>query len=156
MHSTTELLLYEAARCQHIHEVIGPAVESGKTVLCDRYADATTAYQGAARQIDMDTVKTLHRIATGDLVPDLTLLLDCPVEKGLSHAINRNRELDLEGSEDRFEREELDFHQRVRMGYLEIAKQEPKRVKVVDATGSIEDVHKLIRATVDDFLCGIK
>jgi dTMP kinase len=144
MHSTTELLLYEAARCQHIHEVIGPALESGKIVLCDRYADATTAYQGAAREIDMTTVETLHRIATDNLIPDLTILLDCPVEVGLKHAVRRNEELNLTGNEDRFEREKVEFHERVRQGYLDIAKKEPNRVKVLDATGSIEEVHEEI------------
>jgi dTMP kinase len=152
MHSTTELLLYEAARCQHIHEVIGPALESDKIILCDRYADATTAYQGAAREIDMNTVETLHGIATENLNPDLTILLDCPVEVGLKHAVRRNEELNLTGSEDRFEREKLDFHERVRQGYLDIAKREPNRVKVIDATGSIEEVHKRVLAVIEQIL----
>jgi dTMP kinase len=144
MDPTTELLLYEAARRQHIHEVIEPSLSEGRVVLCDRYADATTAYQGAARRIDDDTVNALHRIATGGLMPRLTILLDCPVDWGLGHAMRRNRELELEGTEDRFEKEARDFHERVRKGYLTIAEREPQRVKVVDATGSIDEVHARI------------
>ena len=157
MDPIAELLLYEAARSQHIVEVIRPALAEGKVVLCDRYADATTAYQGAARDIDMDVVMALHRIATGNLFPDLTVLIDCPVEWGLNHAVRRNRELDLAGSEDRFEREAHEFHERVRAGYLAIAKREPDRVKIVDGTRSIEDVHedvlKIVEASLGA-LCG--
>lgn len=152
MHPTTELLLYEAARCQHIHEVIGPAIDLCNVVLCDRYADATTAYQGAARAIEMSTVETLHRIATENLNPDLTILLDCPVDKGLKHAVRRNEELKLSGSEDRFEREKREFHERVRQGYLDVAKREPDRVKVIDATDSIENVHKKVVKVVNEVL----
>ncbi len=92
----------------------------------------------------------LHRVATGNLFPDLTILIDCPIEWGLNHALRRNRELDLAGSEDRFEREARDFHERVREGYLAIAKAEPERVKVVDGARSIEEVHK----DVIEIVCG--
>ncbi len=146
----TELFLYEAARCQHVREVIRPSLEAGKVVLCDRYADATTAYQGAARAIGRETVDILHRIATGDLHPDLTVLLDCPVEWGLKHAVRRNRELALEGNEDRFEREERAFHEHVRQGYLDIAAKEPQRVKVIDGSRSIEEIHKDVVRIVED------
>lgn len=152
MGPTTELLLYEAARCQHIQEVIEPSLAAGKVVLCDRYADATTAYQGAARRIDGDTVGALHRIATGGLMPKLTILLDCPVDWGLSHAMRRNRELELEGTEDRFEKEAHDFHERVRRGYLAIAEREPERVKIVDATKSIEEVQNDVREQVEELI----
>lgn len=136
MSPTTELMLYAAARAQHVEQVVKPAISSGQIVLSDRYADATTAYQGAARNLSMDILKNLHRIATGDLDPDLTFLLDLPAEAGLKRAIERNH---LKGKEDRFENEKIDFHEKVREGYLAIARSQPNRVIVVDASGSVQE-----------------
>lgn len=147
-----ELLLYAAARNQHVEEVILPAVEAGKIILCDRYADATTAYQGAARELDPSILKDVHRIATEGLWPDLTVLLDLPASEGLGRARDRNRKSAEAAREDRFEREALDFHERVRAGYLAIAKEEPNRCRVVDATGDVEELHSKIRKVVYDFL----
>ena len=147
-----ELFLYAAARNQHVEEVILPALEAGKTVLCDRYADATTAYQGTARDLDPEILAEVHRIATEGLWPDLTVLLDLPAQEGLTRALERNRKCAESSKEDRFEREALEFHERVRAGYLEIARKDPNRVVVTDATGSVEDLHKRVLSTVNDFL----
>ncbi len=148
-----ELLLYAAARCQHIAEVIRPALDAGKVVLCDRYADATTAYQGAARRIDAATLAEVHRIATGGLMPELTILLDCAPSEGLSRAHARIAAGGQAAHEDRFEREAMAFHERVRQGYLAIAKSEPGRVKVIDASASIEEIQMRIADAVEKFLC---
>ncbi|MFA4874829.1 MAG: dTMP kinase [bacterium] len=152
MAPVAELLLYAAARCQHIAEIIRPALDTGKVVLCDRYADATTAYQGAARRIDPKSIGEVHRIATGGLMPDLTILLDCAPADGLGRAHARIARGEQQAHEDRFEREAMDFHERVRQGYLEIAKSEPDRVKIVEASGSIEHVSTEVIAVVDGFL----
>jgi dTMP kinase len=146
-----ELLLYAAARNQHVGEVILPALEAGKTVLCDRYADATTAYQGAARNIDPAVLRSVHEVATEGLWPALTVLLDLPASEGLGRARERNLK-DAEASrEDRFEREALEFHESVRAGYLAIAKAEPKRFAVIDASGSTEEVHDRILSAIKSF-----
>lgn len=138
----TELLLYSAGRNQHIAEVIRPALDLGKVVLCDRYADATTAYQGAAREIDPKIIKELHAIATGGLMPKLTILLDCGAREGLRRARSRNESAGMSKFEGRFEDEEIEFHKRVRDGYLKIASAEPNRVKIIDAGKTIEEIHK--------------
>lgn len=128
-----ELLLYEADRAQHVSEVIGPALDRGEIVISDRYADATTAYQGAARGLDPRTVAELNRIATGGLVPERTFVLDLAPDVALARAKAR-------GAPDRLEAEGLAFHQRVRDGYLAIAKAEPARVRIVDASRSVEAI----------------
>ncbi|OGQ46934.1 MAG: dTMP kinase [Deltaproteobacteria bacterium RIFCSPLOWO2_02_FULL_46_8] len=142
MHPTTELLLYASARAQHVHQLILPALKGGKIVLCDRYADATKAYQGDARGIDKTLLKNIHKIATDNLQPVLTFLLDCPVEIGLGRAQDRNR----------FEEEKISFHKKVRKGYLKIAKAEPKRVKIIDATQTRDAVHQEIADYVEKYI----
>lgn len=144
MFPVTELFLYAAARNQHVQEVIVPALKEGKIVLCDRFADATTAYQGAARNIEKGFLDQVHFIATGGLKPDLTVVLDCPAEVGLKRARVRNEKNHMEGVEDRFEREAMVFHEHVRQGYLDIAQEEPARVKIVNAIQSVEDVNQKI------------
>jgi len=132
MASRCELLLYLASRAQHVAETIRPALEKGAVVLCDRFADATMAYQGYGRGLGPTTVARLNRFATAGLAPDLAILLDVPVAVGLS----RKRRA---GGLDRLDREHPSFHEAVRRGYLRIARQNPRRVRVVDGTAS-EDV----------------
>jgi len=144
-----ELLLYAAARAQHVDEVILPALKGGETVLCDRFTDATVAYQGHGRGLDMPLIAELNTLAAGDLVADLTLLLDMPAEDGLRRA--RRRGATTQGNrEDRFEQESLEFHRRIREGYLAIARREP-RVRIVDARGSEAEVAARIDAAVNAF-----
>ena len=136
----TELLLYASDRAQHIEEVINPALEEGKTVLCDRFTDATIAYQGYGRGIDLQLISDINALATGNIKPDLTYFIDCPVEIGIKRAFKRAESETLD--EMRFEKEEISFHEKVREGYRKISESEPERVFVVDGTESIDEVHK--------------
>ena len=142
MVSTTELLLYAAARSQHVAECIAPALADGQVVISDRFGDATTAYQGHGRGLDLELIHRLNRVATGGLVPDLTIVLDVPVKVGLGRARRRRRSMD------RLEIENLEFHQRVREGYLAIAKEEPHRVVVINSLRNPKRVHNEIRKLV--------
>jgi len=146
----TEMLLYAAARSQHIAEVIQPALDEGKIVLCDRFADATRVYQGAGRGLGKEVIKTVNEISCASLVPDLTLLFDFPVEAGLKRAKSRNQTENLV-KEGRFELEEVSFHQRIRQGYLDLAK-ETERFRVIDAEGNEADVSRRVTRQVDLFL----
>lgn len=152
MASRTELLLYSAARAQHVVECIRPALDAGKIVLCDRFSDATSVYQGAGRGLDMKQLEQISAFAADGLSPDLTLLLDYPVEEGIQRARQRNSADEME-SEGRFELEALTFHQRIRDGYLDLAKHE-KRFQIIDALGDEASVSKRIKAIVDRFLTG--
>ena len=138
-----ELLLYAADRAQHVQEVIKPALGQKKWVLCDRFSDATTVYQGYARGQDMELVSTLNEKSCLGIWPDITFLLDCPVEIGLERALKRNRNLSQDG-QDRFEKEKRDFHEAVRKGYLYMAREDPKRFVVVDATPGEDEVEAAI------------
>lgn len=151
--SPTELFLYLADRAQHVHEVIRPALASGRLVLCDRFTDSTLAYQGYGRGVDLDMLRRLNQVASHGITPDVTFLLDCPVEVGLSRTAQRNMNLKSGGSrEDRFEQERADFHERVRRGFLELARVEPKRIYVLDASRPTEEVHHEIKKIVDQKL----
>lgn len=150
MTARTELLLYAAARAQHVDQVILPALSAGTTVLCDRFADATTAYQGYGRGLDCGLIAHLNATATAGLLPDLTVLLDFAAEEGLRRARQRNRESNLE-EEGRFELETLDFHRKVRHGYLDLAEREG-RFRVIDANGSADEVFARLVIVVDNFL----
>jgi len=141
MDHITELLLYSAARKQHLSELIIPSLESGATVITDRFSDSTMAYQGYGRGIDRDLIERLDSMVTGTLRPDLTLLLDLDVRDGLS----RNREV---GKVDRLELEDVEFHERVRNGFLEIARMEPRRVAVIDAQEGVDKVHRAVMEAV--------
>ena len=132
----TELLLYSAARAQHTIEKIKPAVAEGKIVICERFTDATVAYQGYGRNLNLEVIRRLNAIATEGFKPDITVVLDLPVSLGLKRMSKREK--------DRLERENRRFHERVRKGYLRIARAEPKRVKVLGAAGSIKEVHSAI------------
>ena len=146
LHPTTELLLIEAARSQHVREVIRPALAAGKVVLCDRFFDSTTAYQGGARGMESQVIDSLNELAAAECIPDLTILLDLPPEVGFARA--RERE-ETRGEHDRFEEEKLDFHRRVRAGFLKIAEAEPERVRVVNADAPAEQIHRWILEIVD-------
>ncbi len=143
----TELLLYAAARAQHVSEVIRPALETGKIVLCDRFTDATLAYQGYGRQLDRALIGELNSIAADRVRPELTILIDCPAETGLNRAITRI-EATTGAREERFEQESIQFHQRVREGYLEIAAKDPGRFIVVNGDRSVADVETSIAEAV--------
>lgn len=142
MHPRTETLLYQAARAQIVEQVLRPKLAEGWIVLCDRYADSTLAYQGYGHQQNLDEVRTLVHYATGGLVPDLTLLLDVDVEIGL------RRRQKSGGEWNRLDAYQLDFHRRVRAGYLEMAKQEPGRWVVVDAAEDWQTVQQKLRKVV--------
>jgi len=141
-----EVFLFMAARHQHVTEKIRPWLERGRVVLSDRYADATVAYQGYGRGVDADLIRELNVRATGGVLPDLTLLFDLDPAEGLRR-IGRRRL-------DRFEREKLAFHRRVRRGYLEILRAEPKRVRLIRATLPPAEVERQVRAVVEEFLRG--
>jgi dTMP kinase len=143
----TELLLYLACRADHVERLIRPALERGETVLSDRYADATIAYQGFGRGLDVDRIRELNAVATDGVVPDITLVLDLDAEIGLERVARRS-----DGGTDRLESEELEFHKRVRDGYLHVADCEPDRVKTVEVGGEIEVVQEEIRSIIDEFL----
>lgn len=131
-----ELFLYEACRAQLVSKVIRPALEAGSTVITDRFYDSTVAYQGYGRRLDVNAINSLNNIATGGLKPDITFLLDCDPKAGLERAWARIGSK-TGPKEDRFEREDFAFHNRVREGYLKIAESEPERVKVIDANREI-------------------
>ncbi len=142
-----ELFLFEAARAQHVAEVIRPALERGEVVVCDRFADSTIAYQGYGRGMDMKQIETCNAIATGGLRPDLTLLLDVPPGEGLVRAAGADaKRVDSIGSAP------LDFHDRVRAGFLELARREPERFLVLDATLPRERVTSLALKRIQAFL----
>lgn len=147
MADDTELLLMFAARAEHLASLIEPALASGKWVLCDRFTDASYAYQGGGRSIPRERIRTLEQWVQGGLRPDLTLLLDLPVQTGLERAGQRSEP-------DRFEREEAVFFGRVRSAYLRIAREEPERVRVVNANLSLEEVQKQIDRVLDGLLDG--
>ena len=130
----SELFLYLADRAQHVREVLEPALAAGKIILCDRYADSTLAYQGYGRGVDLDALTLVNNLAIKGLWPDLTLLFDLDASVGLGRARKRNQEEDIEQSEGRFEAEELDFHQRIRQGYLDLAKKYSYRYRLIDAS----------------------
>ncbi len=137
-----EVFLFAASRHQHVVEVIRPALEAGRTVLCDRYTDSTLAFQGFGRLIDLDKLRALNDWATGSLRPDLTLLFDIDEETGVRRARGRG------GNELRFEAEDLRFYRRIREGYLALAVAEPKRFAVIDAHGSEDEVFARVEAVL--------
>ena len=151
MQPLTELLLYAAARAQHVSEIIIPALASGAVVLCDRFTDATVAYQHNGRNIERLTIDTLNSLACQSSRPDLTVLIDCDVAIGLSRAKSRI-EASTGPREERFELENIQFHQRVRDGYLQLAASEPSRFLTVSADGAIDGIAEVIAAQVLDKL----
>ena len=140
-----ELLMMFAARAQHIRHVIKPALAQDTWVLCDRFTDATYAYQGGGRNMALSSISWLENFVQGDLRPDLTLLLDAPIQIGMQRAEQR-------GKLDRFESEKIAFFEKVRQSYLNIARQQPERVKIIDATQSLGNVQTQIKQLVTAFI----
>ncbi len=143
----TELLLYGAARAQHVAEVVEPALAAGKIVLCDRFTDSTLAYQGYGRKLDRELIARLNTLAAGNIRPDLTIVLDCPVEMGLARAMARINTSDT-AREERFEQESLLFHERIRDGFLSLATAEPRRFVVLDGSRGIEETEALVTEAI--------
>lgn len=149
VHPMAELLLFAADRAQHVNFLIKPAIEAGRIVISDRYADATAAYQGAGRGFDEKIIDQVIKLATDGLKPDLTLFFDIPIEKAI---LRTNARTDDETVKNRMDSETTEFYERVRRAYLKIAEKEPHRFRVIDASGSIEDVHQKVLEAVNDFL----
>ncbi|NIS80551.1 MAG: dTMP kinase [Anaerolineales bacterium] len=145
MHPRTEFLLFSAARAQHVHERIRPHLASGGIVICDRFFDASLAYQGYGHRLDLEAVRAITTFATDGLTPDITLLLDLPVEEGL-----RRRETD--GNWNRLDAYDIDFHSRVREGYLALAESQPERWVVIDARQPFDAVQEQLRQAVETTL----
>ena len=144
----TELLLYNADRAQHVNEIIGPALAEGKTVICDRYVDATWVYQGFTRGVDLELVSRLHQLVCNGLKPDITILLDLLPQLGLSRAWQQIENGGRVETETRFEAEAISFHKNVRLGYLELARHEPERFKIIDASRD----ERSVKAAIIDIL----
>jgi dTMP kinase len=144
-----ELALMFAARAQHIKEIIQPAINDGRIALCDRFTDSTEAYQGGGRKLGSQPVLVLHKILCGNLMPDLTILMDSDIATSVQRARRRNRDQSAnKGDENRFEQENQAFFERVHASYTAIAKREPQRVAVVDARGTPEQTHRQIMEVV--------
>jgi len=148
-----ELLLYAAARNQHLNDTVRPALSRGDIVLCDRFTDATVAYQGYGRGLDLALIGRLNTLATGGLAPGLTILMDCPVEVGLGRALSR---IDSThgAREERFERESRHFHEAVRAGYRTLAHADPQRFVIVDADRPVSGIASEVAALVTARLQG--
>jgi dTMP kinase len=152
MCAETEMFLFCAARAQHVREKILPALEQNKVVLCDRFSDATYAYQGAGRGLDHEFIRLINDYSALHLKPGLTLLFDLPVEIGLQRATDRNNRLKEPSSIDRFERENIDFHQRIRDGYLNILRNDPQRFRLIDANQDVNAIQEEVRRHISDFI----
>lgn len=149
VHPMAELLLFAADRAQHVNFLIKPAIEEGRIVISDRYADATAAYQGAGRGFDEKIIKQVIKLATDGLKPDLTLFFDIPIEKAILRTNSRTND---EAIKNRMDKETTEFYERVRKAYLKIAEKEPRRFRVIDANGSIEEVHARVSEVINKFL----
>ena len=152
---SAELLLYVADRVQHVREVIRPALAAGRVVICDRFADATTVYQGVARGLEHRNIAAIHRLVLGALTPDLTVLIDVPAEVGLARAWSAVDRGARRADETRFEREALAFHCRVRDGYLALASAEPDRFRIVDGRQTPEAVGREILDALAPFFSSV-
>ena len=148
LHSATdvgrlaELFLILADRAEHVESLIRPALKAGVVVLCDRFSDSTLAYQAYGRRLPLEAVRAVEGVARQGLLPDLTFVLDCPVEVGLA----RTRRRRAGAAADRFEAEDAEFHERVRQGFLALAREDPHRIRIVDGSRSSEEVHREILA----------
>lgn len=145
----SELLLYAVCRAQMVNEIIKPALLDKKIVLCDRFADSTMVYQGYARGLDLEAVTNLNKWVTEGILPTVTFIIDCPPEIGLKRALDRIDTRTGSNKEDRFEREDIEFHKKVRDGYLKLAKAEPNRIKIINGDRDIPVIHKEICGIVE-------
>lgn len=152
MCAETEAFLFCAARAQHVREMIMPALNQNRVVLCDRFSDATYAYQGAARGLNLEFIKVINDYSSMGLKPNLTLLFDLPVETGLQRATERDNRLKDSSFSDRFERESLIFHNKVREGYLNILESEPERFRLIDATRDVDTIQEEVKRYVTEFI----
>jgi dTMP kinase len=152
MCAETEAFLFCAARAQHVRELIIPALNQNRVVLCDRFSDATYAYQGAARGLDSEFINIINNYSAMGIKPDLTLLFDLPVEMGLGRATQRDNCLADPSFSDRFERESLNFHNKVREGYLNILHSDPGRFRLIDATRDIDAIQEEVRRQIMEFI----
>ena len=142
MHSITELMLYSAARAQLVEQVIKPSIAKSETVICDRYIDSFYAYQGYGRGLDMDMLKKITSLAIDDMIPDITIFLDLDPEIGLRRRMNA-------ANGDRIENEQIEFHRRVYDGYKQLARENPDRINIIDASRSVEEVWQDVRRQFD-------
>ena len=149
VHPMAELLLFAADRAQHVNFLVKPALAEGRIVISDRYSDATAAYQGAGRGFDEKVIQQVIKLATGGLKPDLTLFFDIPIEKAILRTSART---DEETVKNRMDKETTEFYERVRQAYLKIAEREPRRFRIIEASGSIEEVHAKVLEIVTKFL----
>lgn len=156
MAPVTEMLLFAASRAQFVREVVEPALAKGVTVLSERYVDASLAYQGYGRGIDVALVRRVNEVATGGLLPDLTLLLDIDPAVGLQRARTAGGKEGVAGRGDRLEQETLAFYERVRAGFLQLARESPQRIVVIDVQGDVERVHRRVIEAVQGLLAGRK
>jgi len=150
LHSMAEMLLYMADRAQHIHSLVKPSLANGMTVLCDRYFDATLVYQGYARGISIELIEKLYQLLFEDFKPNITFLLDLPPKIGLARAWRQLDNGSRTGAESRFEEESLAFHEKVRSGYLELARREPDRFRIIDAAQNQADVRNSILSVLEE------
>lgn len=141
----TELMLFETARSQIVNEVILPALGKNKIVISDRFSDSTIVYQGYAGNLDIEKIKIIDKFATSDLMPDITILLDIDTKKGLERATSHKKK-------DRMEMRPLSFHKKVRNGYLDLAKKNPKRIKIVKVSGGIEETFQKVKEIIRKYL----
>lgn len=144
--TSAEVFLYLAARCQNVQNVIMPALARGQTVICERFSDATWAYQGYGRGLDLKLLAAMNKLAAGGLEPDLTILLDIVSAQGLKRVV------EAKGAKDAIEREGIEFHQRVRKGYLDLAKRNPKRIKKIRVNRSIDEIHRRVVRLVEKII----
>jgi dTMP kinase len=152
MCAEAEAFLFCSARAQHVREKILPALKQDQVVLCDRFSDATFAYQGSGRGLNLEFIQLINDYSSMMLKPNLTLLFDLPVEVGLKRAMDRDNLLKDSSFSDRFERENLDFHNRVREGYLKLYKNEPERFHLIDAARDVDTIQEDVRKHILDFI----
>jgi dTMP kinase len=152
MGNVAELLLLAASRAQNVHERIEPALARGAVIVCDRFIDSTLAYQGYGRDFDLGLLKSLNSLATGGVTPELTILLDLPPEVGLERSKALDKAEAKQGEGDRFEQEDIEFHRRLRKGFLELSAAEPDRFRKIAVQQEMEETHGMVVEIVEGFL----